>query len=148
MNRSHKIITWILKAIAVLAFAVSILSLFLPYVHRLRAYSDYPDMDTGLEFITIFIPFVLMAASVVFLFRNDTPDIVAACCLSILEGFSLQLVRSEIHANDFDHHYDTKAGVGFYLLFYSSVVLLVVSLLMIWIHLNPPEQKLKKQKSA
>lgn len=101
-------------------FAAALISLCLPYTIRIGAV-DLPDISCGYE---LYLPHVVIGIMLIVTgsihFTTSRDGRIWTFCWSMLMMLLTFAIRYEIHEQDFDHHYDTLSGKGFYLLSGSS----------------------------
>jgi hypothetical protein len=114
-----------LKRFKLLLLLITILSLFFPFIQRLNIHTSDPSISKlvlGKEMFTPFISLVLMCLIYLFFYIQKLHRIIIWIVL-VIYGLSVVLVRKSIHFQGFiDHDYDTKTGIGFYVMFVSAVI--------------------------
>ena len=106
-----------------------IVSLFYPYLLKLNfsPHHHLPGVIYGYEYELAKFSFILNAIIVVRVIRGN--NILYTLIICAINLFFVFLVRESIHSQGYiDHDYDSKTGVGYLLLFYSSIAQFVVVL--------------------
>jgi hypothetical protein len=122
-----------------ICFLGSLASIFFPYLEKLNVVAgnlDLPISVPGYEFENI--PFV-MITMVLAAFTNLNWSFF----LSIVHLGLVYLTRTAIHFQGFiDHDYDSKAGLGYYLLFAFSIIFFLATTVywisVFWLRKAPP----------
>ncbi len=103
---------------SILLFIGAAVSLMFPYIQRIGSVSE-SETALGIElFSTFFTLTPLMVAVIAINVMTDRTGLIIALsssALGLLAAF--YIVRDEIHWQGIDHHYDTRSGIGFYMLF-------------------------------
>lgn len=116
-------------ALNILCIVGCIVSLFYPYLLKLNFPQSFhlPGVIYGYEYSFALFSLVLNAIIVVRIIRGN--NILYTLIICTINLIFVYLVRESIHFQGFiDHDYDSKTGLGFHLLFYSSIVQFVVVL--------------------
>ena len=108
----------------ILCFVSCIVSLFLPYLEKLNICSGYVDLSSsvsGYEFELASFSLALFFVVVLTTFMSEKLNFsLFVCAINLIFVY---LIRESIHFQGFiDHDYDSKTGVGYLLLFYTSIV--------------------------
>lgn len=104
-------------------------SLFYPYLLKLNFHKSFhlPGVIYGYEYGVAKFSLILSAIIVVRIIREN--DILYTLIICAINLFLVYLVRESIHFQGFiDHDYDSKTGVGYLLLFCSTIVQFMVIL--------------------
>jgi hypothetical protein len=116
----------------------ALISLFLPFLHRSNfreAYLSkaYPLVEIGFyfEMSIVSIVFILTAFYLAFLQRSHY----WALFLLLLNLININFIRSQIHYHCcLDHDFDTKTGLGFHVLFFSSLLAFLPVVILYLLH--------------
>lgn len=113
----------IIASLILLSIVLAAISLFMPYLIKLYITSGdltLPKILPGHHFgLPIVVVFVMLASvfSVTFSKRQ-----ISTLVLSIFILILTYLTRDMVHYQGFDHHYDSKTGGGFALLFIAAIL--------------------------
>lgn len=112
----------------ILCFVCCIISLFLPYLEKLnirRGFNYHSAFVSGYEFESVHFSLALFFVIVLTTFMSG--KLIFSLIICAINLFFVYLVREFIHFQGFiDHDYDSKTGVGYLLLFYTSIVQFMV----------------------
>lgn len=124
INKIHALISFPL-------FAAALASLCLPYIIRIGA-PHLPDVSYGYE---LYLPHIVIGIMLIVTasihFTTSRAGRAWTFCWSVLMMLLTLAIRYEIHEWDFDYHYDTLSGKGFYLLFSASFAMGLFSFMLL-----------------
>ena len=116
-------------------------SLFFPYIHRINIVNYGEGLSAfsyGYEMMsTILSVTALMITTILMNFSDTLKRWQWSLASALVNLCAVWLIRFEIHFQGFiDHDFDTRSGVGYYMLFAFSIAFVLVCLIYISIYLR------------